>query len=237
MYIAVQAFLLNAAAATAAITALAAKVIKLSGFIARLRELTLVQTDPITAKVVVRKESLKDTVDLAVEVAGAVLSYSNDAHLVELHAKVDITRRSFERLRLAERTALAQNIHNAAATVIAELAPYGVTPALLTEFQETIAGTDEVMNEPRRAMGNRKVATAEIADLHRQIDTLLAEDIDTLMLPLRRSNPALWARYQEARAVFDLPGVRRREQPEAAADAAVSGPAGPVPAANPLTTS
>ncbi len=217
MYLAVQAFLLNSAAALAAITVLAAKITKLSALIDRFRELSRVQSELLKGKTAVRQETLDQTIDLALEVAGAVFSYSKDAQLTELGAQVNIPRWTLQRLRQSERTAAAQNIHDTAATVITQLAPYGVTPEGLAELQTSINETNHAVNEPRRVLSDRKVATAEIAALKRQIDALLEEEIDPLLLPLRRTNPVLWTRYQEAREVFDTPGVRHREQPEAAA--------------------
>jgi hypothetical protein len=223
MYLAVQAFLLNSAAALAAITVLAAKLTKLSAFLERLRELTRVQFEPLQGKTVVRQETLDQTSDLTLEVAGAVLSYAKDVQHAELGAKMDITRWGLQRLRQAERTAFMQNVHDAAATVIADLTPYGVTPERLAEFQTSIHEANHAVNEPRRVLSDRKVATAEIIDLTQQIDALLEDEIDPLLLPLRRTNPVLWKRYQEAREVFDSPGVRHREQPAADATATATG--------------
>ena len=91
------------------------------------------------------------------------------------------------------------------------------------------------MHEPRRVLSDRKVATAEIEALTQQIDALLQDEIDPLLLPLRRTNPTLWLRYQEARAVFDYPGVRRREQPQQTAAAATATATGIATAATTTT--
>eukprot|EP01035_Chromulina_nebulosa_P001081 gene1081-1468_t len=223
MYIAVQVLFLNSTTAIAALVALAPKLAQLKTLISRVRALSRVQAEPVTGKRVVRDEALDDAMNLSLEVASAVRSYAHTANLAELATQVRVTRRTFRNLRNVQRMELAQRIHDAARTVVAELEPFGVTVETLAELQATINDTDDAVSAPRNTVVAKKVATTQLAEAYQEIEALLKNEIDPLLFANRRKYPDLWQGYQAARQVLDLPGARSSDESAAAAAETTTG--------------
>lgn len=226
MYIAVQVFL-NSITATAGLAALAEKLALLKTLIVEILKLAGTQSTPTAGAMEAREQALAEATDLALIVAGGVLSFAKNRP--ELAAKVRVNRTQFLRMRRSERMQLAQRIHDAAASVIAQLGGHGLLPPILEELQTKINATEPAINAPRTTAGEKKVATSRLAEIYRQVDDLLENDVDLLLRQLQRTNPTAWQLYQDARTVYDRPGVRSAPE-ESSTPATTATPAAPVPA-------
>ncbi len=226
MYIAVQAFL-NSTSATVGLTALAEKLALLTTLITEILKLAGTQAEPTDGELEAREIALTEATDLALIVAGGVRSYARK--LPELAARVRVTRTAFREMRRTERMRLAQRIHDAAASVLPELAGYGVTAALLAELQLKIDATIAAVNAPRVTSGVKKVATSQLLGLYKQVDDLLADELDPLLLSLRRNDPHAWELYRDARKVFDRPGARSDDDEKSGSAPVSAAPATPTP--------
>lgn len=124
----------------------------------------------------------------------------------DLAARVTASASSFHYGRHHARLLLAQQIHEAASGVVAQLADYGVT-----------------------------AATQELEPTFDEIDALLHDEIDTLLLGFKASDPAFYRDYHAARIIIDRPGGRAAAKATAntavAAGGATSGASDPTPSA------
>jgi uncharacterized protein (DUF1800 family) len=114
------------------------------------------------------------------------------ANLVERAGLVRASRSSFASLRRVSRMELAQRIHDAARTVVAEPQPFGVTAETLAELQTAINETDDAANAPRNAVVAKKVATTQLAEAYREIEDLPRNELNPLLFVHRRKYPDLW---------------------------------------------
>lgn len=207
--------------------ALAAKVDELGIMLGRLRKLVAAQAESVRGKIVNREAVLVTFEAATLAVAGAVLSYATDKKLGELATKVDLSRSDLVKTRYSERPGLAQRVHDAAATVVADLAHYEVTPQTLIDFQAVIDEAATAVAEPRNTVVAKKVATAELATGIKEVRDFFALHLDPLMNKVRAKGPSIYARYREARVVIDRPATHATAETEPTTPAPVTTPTTP----------
>ena len=237
MYVA-TASTLQAAPESLGVAGLPAKLPLFLTKIARIYELVPLQTQTTRGRTARRDELAQGMIDLALDVAGAVAAHADEHKLTELARSVEVNAGTFKRLRIPHRPILAQQIHDTAQPVVAELAPNGVTVASLAELQAQIDLVKTWLDQPRSVIRAKSAATTQLAEVFREADALLERQIDRLVFPARKTHPEFYADYQRARQVLDLPGVRGMQvEPMPAGLALPAGTGGtsaaPVPAASP----
>ena len=214
MYLAVQVAL-QAAADAVGIAGLTALLDVLKTKLDALFELTETQTQTTAGKTARRDEVVDDMAAATLEVAGLLRAHAHAHGLVELAATAAITPSSFVRMRMVERPVHGQRIHDAALPHAVALAPLGAAVDMLPDLQAKIDAARAIINEPRTTIVKKAVATRDVAALCAEIDALLEHQVDGVMFPLRRTQPALHARYVAAR---DLVGLPSRHAAEPAPD-------------------
>ena len=219
MYVAV-ASTLQAAPDSLGVASLPAKLPQFLAKVAQIYELAALQTQTTRGKTARRDELSQEMIDLALDVAGAVAAHADEHKLTELACSVEVTAGTFKRMRIPHRPILAQQIHDIAQSVVADLAPNGVTAATLVKLQEHIALVKTWLDQPRSVIRAKSAAPAQLAEVFRDADALLKRQIDRLVFLARKTHPEFYADYQRARQVPDYPGPRATQ-------------AGPGPAALP----
>lgn len=236
MYAAVSTAL-HAAPESLGLAALPAKRQLLVAKIAQIHALAVDQSQGTRGKTARRDELMQTMVDLALDVASAIGAYASTERLTELGKSLHASPRMFARLRIPERPALTQGIHDAAQPVAEELVPYGVTPEMLAELQAQIGLVRAWLDQPRAAIRARAAVTAQLAEAFRETDALLEEQIDRMVFVVRKTHPEFYADYRRARDVIATRGRQAKAEPEplAAAPTLVNAPAAAsAPIATPL---
>lgn len=225
MYRAIAA-LLQGTNETSEIAALPARLTALNALIATIDELDRTQNLPIRGRIGDRDALLGAAMQAALEFAGYASSYARENGLRDLAERVDVAEKDFARLRLTRRPGLAQQVHDAVAPFVAQLASYGVTPATLTALQTKIDAARAALVEPRITVTEKMAATRALRKACADADELLDAHIDALVFPLRVTAPEFYDRYRAARDVLANPGGPRSEEAPAAEGAAPAAPAG-----------
>jgi hypothetical protein len=215
------------AALQAAIAALVTKF----QLLVTLIDLQLSNTKGATA---IRQRLYADITELALVVAARVRSFAEAHARPELADKLRFVPSAFRKLRIELRLAYIRQIHEAASSVIAELADYAVTPELLVDFALKLDAATRAASTPRLPIIERKQATRQLTELLSEIDALLKEQIDPLVDSLRQSNPAAYHRYKSARKLM---GRRRSRKAEAGDGDGADGNVVPPDAGNTAVTS
>jgi hypothetical protein len=86
------------------------------------------------------------------------------------------------------------------------LADYGITAALMADWQTAITAYSSVVSSPRSAIVSRRVSTGNLRQLFDATQRHLRLTVDPLMLPFKTSNPTLYAEYRSARVIIDRRG-------------------------------
>ena len=189
-----------------------------------------IQRLPLQGRTKDRNEVFTKTWNAAFIVAGLVRAYALANGLHDLAAKVRVKRYFFDRGRIRRRIELAQQIHDAAASVLPQLADYRVTAALLTDLQTKIDDANALFTTIRAAIANRKLATGSLEAALQSAYDLLKNEIDPLVESLREENPAGYQLYRSARMIIDRPGATA-EQPTAQPQPTSPAPTAPALAA------
>ena len=209
---------------------LPAKLAVFSAKVGELDRLAQTQTQPTAGRTARRDELLNDMVDTALEIAGVVSTVAQEHKLTQMAEDVPVSRNAFLRVRRSHRPWLAERVLEAAQSVVPELGLYGVSEETLQALQAQINAARDGLKQPRAMILTKKAASAELAVLFAEIDTLLGRQIDRLVFPLRKTHREFYVAYRGARSVVDRPGSSR------AATAAGEGEA-TTPVATPGATS
>lgn len=147
--------------------------------------------------------ALKALGDAAFEIASAVHACAVAGGNTELAAKLNYGRA--ELTRDADKTILnrAEEIHEAATTVLASLADYGVTQAKLNAFSKKIEAFRRAHPAPRQRVNSSSAATVQLSQLFPQLTELLRNRVDRLLVQFRESAPEFYNEYQSARTVVN----------------------------------
>jgi hypothetical protein len=222
---------LQAAPESLGVAALPARRQRLEDIIARIYHLAQIQKQTTRGKTARRDELSESMIDLVLDVASAVAAYAAEHRLTELAKTVEVSGTTFRRMRLPHRPVLAQQIHDQAESLLAELAAYNVTAEMLADLQARIGLLKAWLDQPRSMIRAKSAATAQLATAFREAHALLEGQIDRLVFPLRKTHPEFYADYQQARAIWSPRGASGTQNaPTATLDAASDGGTSPAPA-------
>jgi hypothetical protein len=186
---------------TSVVRGLPAFVARLAGHAAQLNALGEAQGRVTQGARLHRDRRLGELRDSALELAAVVAVYALEHRRLHLLPLVNVTPTSFNVARLDHKLWLASRIADAAASVLPEIEPFGVTAEMIAELREKIRDAHEVLDAPRFAILQRQSTTRQIASTLQAAAVTLAQ-IDRLLFPLRRSAPQFHADYRAARRVL-----------------------------------
>ena len=153
-----------------------------------------------------RRESL---VNLASTIAGLVYSYAVANSDFTLRDEMNINSSTFKRTRDENLAPLCQMIHDRAQTNLAALADYNINAAKLAALQTAINEYAAAVPKPRAALSSRKTTNAGIAQIFRETDELLENQLDKQVASLRADHPAFVQTYETVRHIVK-PATRPR---------------------------
>ncbi|MES2544807.1 MAG: hypothetical protein V4548_07970 [Bacteroidota bacterium] len=180
---------------TAAKTLLSAKIDAIATEVA----LQLVNPTGIT----IDKANLRTDLENKGYVLSAALSgyASATPNKTELYNRVHFAKSDFPRFREAELIGIITNLHRDATAELANLAPYGVTAAILTALLNANNAFGVIMKNPNEAIARRKSATDKIADLLPDVLLFLETRLDNLIVGLTTAQPQFVTMYSSLRAL------------------------------------
>jgi len=142
------------------------------------------------------------------EIIGAVASYAAENALPELAAKVNYAPSDFIAGKARQVVTRANTVHAAAASVVDDLADYGLTPAKLTAFKKKIEAFDGIKTSPRADIVHRSAANQLLPQLVRSAVNILNGQLDGLMVQFKGNHPNFYEEYFAARVIVDARGAQ-----------------------------
>lgn len=158
----------------------------------------------------------------ALSVSGSVFAYASATNNQTLKDAVDYTESSLKYVRDTLSAERCRIIHGQASAVVADLADYGVTAAVLGELDLRINAFIGLIPAPRVAITSRKGATSGLVDLIKEMDIILKEQLDRLMPQFRTAAPDFYKHYFDSRLIA---GARRNHAEDDVSDNNSSDPA------------
>jgi hypothetical protein len=201
------------AAVYAQVEAFAAGVNDLNADIARIREIEQQRLDVKSNGVTKEKTALKEAlVEAALKIASALYAYGFKTENPDIMAKVNFSRSVLLRMEDNALTTTAGEIAAVATASVAELTPYGINANDVDELKAKTAAYEAIIAKPRVAIGEHRVATANLAQTFRQTDMLLTDNLDKLIVLFEKSNPDFYNNYRNARNIINT--STRKRKPE-----------------------
>ncbi len=159
------------------------------------------------------KDQLRKTMaTAAVTIALAVNAYARKTKNHDLAAKTNVSVSTYLEGRDTLAAPNALNIHASATAVLANLGPYGVTAAKLTDLKAKIDAYAASISKPRDAVSSGSTATRQLSAAFKAADAVLNEQMDALLPQFAESNPQFTQDYQNARIIVDT-GARKAKAP------------------------
>lgn len=220
---------------TSGIAGLPARVTTLANHVEEINALGEEQTRPVPAATAERDMVLERMKDAAIDIAAAVALYATDEKLPRLLEMVRVNEQDFDYTKLPHRSWLATRIVDAAESVLPQLGDR-VTAETIAAARALIREAEAAMAQSRAAVEAKVAATRELRVAFQQAQETLTQ-IDRLLLPLRKTDPAFHAKYRSARRVIGGRSRSAEGEPEVEAPAATLANASAGAAVHPSATS
>jgi hypothetical protein len=173
------------------------------------------EQEQITAKVqgVTQEKYNKEDkmVALSVTTANVLYVYAYTSNQPELLAKVNVNKSKFYQLESNEELALAQTIRQQAKNLFDSLRPFGLTPELLDQLDDSIRQFSEWIEKPRETIIDHKKHTANLRRLFVDVDSILYDKLDKLMRLFKEEYPDFYYDYVSARNIINT-SVRHKKE-------------------------
>jgi hypothetical protein len=138
-----------------------------------------------------------------VQTANAVYVYALDTDNADLLVQTSVNKSTFYGGYVNNALVRARNIAASVWLYLPELDAYGVNEASLARLKEAIASLENVLDNPRTAIDERKVHTGNIRQLFVETDSTLYDRLDKLVTLFKTSAPDFYALYKNARNIID----------------------------------
>ncbi|MCD9186839.1 MAG: hypothetical protein LUM44_10420 [Pyrinomonadaceae bacterium] len=158
----------------------------------------------VTEGITTGKRNLKDAVvNKTAAIGGSIYAFAAKNGNDEMKAAVSFTKTELKTLKDGELALRCQALHDLALANRAELEPFGVTTAKLTELQTAIDNYAQSVPKPRAAITSRSVLKAEIKQLFVRLDSIFDEQLDKLVENFTETHPSFAANYRAKRKIID----------------------------------
>lgn len=139
----------------------------------------------------------------AADIAAAVFAYASSVSDNKLREKVRYPYSKLVVMKDELLTPACQNIHDSANANIAALAPYGISAATLTSFQNAINNYTDSVPAPRNAASQRSAYAASLKTLFKEADSILKNQMDKIALQFKAANMLFYNTYKNNRIIVD----------------------------------
>lgn len=156
-------------------------------------------------KVASRDDSQNDLIETALVFAGAIFGYAAKEKNLELLTFVDISSTTFKKMRDAEVPIMVERIFDKADELGEAIIPFGVTQEDRTAGRASLNDYIMKFGSVNIGKGSKGAAAKSTTKLLSKVDQKL-KVLDKLMLPFKKKDTNLYARYEQARMIYDKGG-------------------------------
>jgi hypothetical protein len=178
--------------------------------VANIQTLAQNQSVDATGLAADKQQLRKDMATAAAVIALAVNAYAKKVKNNDLAAQSAVTASDMTGGRDTAAADTARNVHAAATANLANLAPYGVTAAKLTDLKAKIDAYAASLSKPRDAVASGSTATKQMGDEFDAADAALNDQMDALVPQFVASNAKFVEDYSNARIIVDSGGGKAK---------------------------
>lgn len=142
----------------------------------------------------------------ALFMANRLQSYANVVGNSEILESVQYSASDLKKARDTDVVGICNAILTRANANATALATYGVTAALITEFQAAITAYSTTLSKPTAAKAQTKTATENLTKLFKEADDLLVKRLDLDIELFKVSKPDFYSQYKTGRIIIPTGG-------------------------------
>jgi hypothetical protein len=142
----------------------------------------------------------------ALFIANRLQSYANVVGNAEILESVQYSASDVKKARDTDVIGICNAIYTRANTNVTALATYGVTAALITDFQASITAYSSTLPKPTAAKAQTKTATENLTKLFKEADNVLAKRLDLDIELFKVSKPEFYSQYKTGRIIIPTGG-------------------------------
>jgi Carboxypeptidase regulatory-like domain len=205
MYNAVAAFAQTNAATINSIPALTTAI---TAFNAKRQQLidAAEQESQVIVGITQNKTNLKKSLcQTATSHAAVLFAFATAQNDEDLKAKAKMANSDLFKLKDDELTIKMQNLAANLTANQAGLAPYGITPAIITAFNTLLTNYSGAVPSPRNAASIRKAAAEQLKSLYKEVDSILKLQVDKIALQFKATNKPFHDEYKSNRVIVNAP--------------------------------
>jgi len=139
----------------------------------------------------------------AADICALIFAYASSISNNTMRDAVSFTYTDLFKIKDDKIHETCQNIYNLANTNAAALVPYGISPTMLSAFQQSITDYANIVPKPKSAKAQRAAYTKSINTQTKEIDKLLTEQLDNLITVFKVSKPDFVNTFRSGRVVID----------------------------------
>ena len=211
------------AAIIAAVAAFVSALAQVKAKLSLLDENEQLTAVPITGIAADKNDRRKTMTDFGFDVSGMLYAYASSIDNNTLKAEVDYPISAFTRMRDSEIAVVCRTIHERGVENVNTAKDFGINADLLADLLTAIENYEASLTKPRTAIGKRKTQKANIAELIREIDEILINQMDRMMSRFRTTNPDFYETYFNLREIID-PNTTHTQLKGTITDAATGNP-------------
>lgn len=223
MILAVDAYLQKNTALFAANLPLVATASVLKNKTILLKEQIALQLVNFKGSTIDKKNCRKTLESQAFVLASACCSYASAIGDADFYERCRYTRSHFVHFRDMELAGICTMLLQEIKTRSAVLLPYNVTPALISDFEQSLNHFLDIAEKPLEAKNKKAEATGQIALLLKEILDIIRIRLDSNMVSMLASHPDFAAVYKNLRRLNNT-GTTRRSLIVTVTDAATGSP-------------
>lgn len=212
MYEAVLSLLAANSALITPIPAFATSQTDFQNAVAKIESKSQEYNQATVGKAAMKNEALQNLIDAVMVMTSALSAYAQKQGNTVLKQKAFQNVSGLQRMRDTEVITRANEVLTLVNANTANLTDYGVTAAMITDFQQKIASFNTAVGEKESSVAERSGARESLSDLFRKADAILSEEIDQFVTSLKSTAPQFHTEYFAARMVKDI-GLRHKTQP------------------------
>jgi hypothetical protein len=139
----------------------------------------------------------------AISLSAALYAFASAANNNQLKNQASVSPTEFKRFNDERLVPTCANVYDALNANIAGLAPYGITAAMVTNFQNAMDVYQAKIASPRNAVSMRSAHLATLDTLFKLANAILKDQMDKMALQVKTTDGAFYVAYKSNRSIVD----------------------------------
>lgn len=148
-----------------------------------------------------KKESKEDVSEFTNMIAGTILAWATDKSDTVLMAKVKTSKSALSRASNRNLKVICDWYLNFVTENQTDLIEYGLSKEVIAAFAGTVDGYKKAVPTVSNGYAMRKAYKEKLVELFKEADRILTFKIDTLILPIKKTNIEYYNAYRENRKI------------------------------------